>query len=193
VEISPGGISCARFTTDGRVRINSATLTTGNIFSVKSSSTVGTFPAIRVESRTSTASTVEIGTTGGGNGFITIFSSGGNNIDLQTGTSYFPGNLNAGQTSGNAARMHVKGSGTTSSTTALRVDNSSGTARFTVRDDGAFAFAGGTVAVAETGWSDFTNLTALRTCDVNTVTLQELARIVGTLIQAQKAKGIVAT
>jgi hypothetical protein len=87
------------------------------------------------------------------------------------------------------ARLQVRGAGT-STGVGLLVENSSGTARFTVRDDGAFAFAGGTVAVAETGWTTFSNLTALRTCDVNTVTLQELARIVGTMIQADKAKGL---
>jgi hypothetical protein len=108
------------------------------------------------------------------------------------------GNIGVGYNSGAAvfsvsvqptARLQIRGAGTTTGVTLL-VENSSGTARFTVRDDGAFAFAGGTVAVAETGWTTFSNLTALRTCDVNTVTLQELARIVGTMIQADKAKGL---
>jgi hypothetical protein len=89
------------------------------------------------------------------------------------------------------ARLQIRGAGTTTGVTLL-VENSSGTARFTVRDDGAFAFAGGTVAVAETGWTTFTNLTTDRTCDANATTVEELADILGTLIVALKNKGILA-
>jgi hypothetical protein len=88
------------------------------------------------------------------------------------------------------ARLQIRGAGTTTGL-ALLVENSSGTARFTVRDDGAFAFAGGTVAVAETGWTTFSNLTADRTCDANATTVEELADILGTLIVALKNKGII--
>jgi hypothetical protein len=89
------------------------------------------------------------------------------------------------------ARLQIRGAGTTTGV-ALLVENSSGTARFTVRDDGAFAFAGGTVAVAETGWTTFANLTTDRTCDANATTVEELADILGTLIVALKNKGIIA-
>jgi hypothetical protein len=89
------------------------------------------------------------------------------------------------------ARLQVRGAGT-STGVGLLVENSSGTARFTVRDDGAFAFAGGTVAVAETGWTTFTNITTDRTCDANATTVEELADILGTLIVALKNKGILA-
>ena len=89
------------------------------------------------------------------------------------------------------ARLQIRGAGTGTGV-ALLVENSSGTARFTIRDDGAFAFAGGTVAVAETGWTTFTNLTTDRTCDANATTVEELADILGTLIVALKNKGIIA-
>jgi hypothetical protein len=48
------------------------------------------------------------------------------------------------------------------------------------------------VAVAETGWTTFTNLTTDRTCDANATTVEELADILGTLIVALKNKGILA-
>jgi len=89
------------------------------------------------------------------------------------------------------ARLQIRGAGTGTGV-ALLVENSSGTARFTVRDDGAFAFAGGTVAAAETGWTTFANLTTDRTCDANATTVEELADILGTLIVALKNKGIIA-
>ena len=89
------------------------------------------------------------------------------------------------------SRLQIRGAGTTTGV-AILVENSSGTARFTVRDDGAFAFAGGTVAAAETGWTTFTNLTTDRTCDANATTVEELADILGTLIVALKNKGIIA-
>ena len=88
------------------------------------------------------------------------------------------------------ARLQIRGAGTTTGV-ALLVENSTPTARFTIRDDGAFAFAGGTVAVAETGWTTFTNLTTDRTCDANATTVEELADILGTLIVALKNKGII--
>ena len=88
------------------------------------------------------------------------------------------------------ARLQVRGAGTGTGV-ALLVENSSGTARFTVRDDGAFSFAGGTVAAAETGWTTFTNLTTDRTCDANATTVEELADILGTLIVALRNKGII--
>jgi hypothetical protein len=85
-----------------------------------------------------------------------------------------------------------RGSGTTSATTALLVQNSTPTANFTIRDDGGYAFRGGTVGVAQTGYTTFTNLTTDRTCDANATTVEELADILGTLIEDLKTKGIIA-
>jgi hypothetical protein len=90
------------------------------------------------------------------------------------------------------ARLHVQGSGTTSATTALLVQNSTPTANFTIRDDGGYAFRGGTVGLAQTGYTTFTNLTTDRTCDANATTVEELADILGTLIEDLKTKGIIA-
>jgi hypothetical protein len=87
--------------------------------------------------------------------------------------------------------LTVRGQGTSTNNTLL-VENSGGTARFTVRDDGGYAFAGGTVGAAQTGYTTFTNLTTDRTCDANATTVEELADILGTLIVDLKTKGIIA-
>ncbi|MCH9717778.1 MAG: hypothetical protein K0U52_11945, partial [Gammaproteobacteria bacterium] len=68
-----------------------------------------------------------------------------------SGTFYLSGRGNGlfiGSTSSDAsARLHVKGSGTTSSTDALLIENSAGTDLFTVRDDGSvYALGSGAVA-----------------------------------------------
>jgi hypothetical protein len=89
------------------------------------------------------------------------------------------------------ARLQIRGAGTGTGV-ALLVENSSGTARFTVRDDGAFSFGAVTPTAVETGWTNFTNLTTDRTCDANATTVEELADILGTLIVALKNKGILA-
>jgi hypothetical protein len=126
------------------------------------------------------------------------FATTANGGTSRTGKMWINGDGNVGI--GNAvfsvsvaptARVQIRGAGTGTGVTLL-VENSSGTARFTVRDDGAFAFAGGTVAVAETGWTTFTNITTDRTCDANATTVEELADILGTLIVALKNKGILA-
>jgi hypothetical protein len=100
------------------------------------------------------------------------------------------GILNSAPTS--TTSLTVRGQGTSTNNTLL-VENSGGTARFTVRDDGGYAFAGGTVGVAQTGYTTFTNLTTDRTCDANATTVEELADILGTLIVDLKTKGIIAT
>jgi len=87
--------------------------------------------------------------------------------------------------------LTVRGQGTGTGISLL-VENSAGTARFTVRDDGAYAFAGGTVGAAQTGYTTFTNLTTDRTCNANATTVDELADILGTLIEDLKTKGIIA-
>ena len=66
-----------------------------------------------------------------------------------SGTFYLSGRGNGlfiGSTSSDAsARLHVKGSGTTSSTTALLVENSSGTDLLKVTDDGKATFENGLI------------------------------------------------
>jgi hypothetical protein len=88
-----------------------------------------------------------------------------------------------------SARHQVRGLGTSSGLTAL-FEDSTGGALMTVRDDGAWALKGGTVAVSETGWS-ITNHSARRTFDTTTVTLQQLAEVVGTVILALRDKGVI--
>lgn len=99
------------------------------------------------------------------------------------------GIMNSAPTS--TTSLTVRGQGTSTNNTLL-VENSAGTARFTVRDDGGYAFAGGTVGAAQTGYTTFTNLTTDRTCDANATTVEELADILGTLIVDLKTKGIIA-
>jgi hypothetical protein len=83
------------------------------------------------------------------NNYITVFAGGNVNIgganptdagfklDVN-GTGRFSGNV---QITGSASNsLLVKGSGTTSSTTSLRVENSAATARLTILDDGTSAF-----------------------------------------------------
>jgi hypothetical protein len=98
------------------------------------------------------------------------------------------GILNTAPTS--TTSLTVRGQGTGTNET-IRVENSSGTARFVVRDDGGYSFAGGTVGLAQTGYTTFTNLTTDRTCDANATTVEELADILGTLIVDLKTKGII--
>ena len=91
----------------------------------------------------------------------------------------------------NTNGLTIRGQGTTTALLFL-AETSAGTARFTVRDDGAYAFAGGTVGAAQTGYTTFTNLTTDRTCNANATTVDELADILGTLIVDLKTKGIIA-
>jgi hypothetical protein len=61
------------------------------------------------------------------------------------------GNLSLGTTSAISARLNVRGSGATSATTALRVENSAGTARLTILDDGTSAFNTNALYVSGSG------------------------------------------
>lgn len=92
-------------------------------------------------------------------------------------------------TSVSGARLRVRGLGTSSGLTAL-FEDSTGGALLTIRDDGAWALRGGTVALSETGWS-ITNPVTRRTFDPATVTLQQLAETVGTLVLALRDKGVI--
>lgn len=73
------------------------------------------------------------------NGYY-FYNAGGGNILTAGGVSMmsFDSLLNVGiaVSSSIGARLHVRGAGTTSATTAFRVDNSNATASFVVRDDG---------------------------------------------------------
>ena len=87
--------------------------------------------------------------------------------------------------------LNIRGTTATSSESALRLWNSNSVTTFQVRNDGAFAFFGGTLGLADSGWTQFTNLTTLKTGDANTLTLSQLCDIVGTLINALRTKGII--
>ena len=90
------------------------------------------------------------------------------------------------------ARGHFKASTSDNAAYGLKVDDSSSANLLSVRNDGAYAFKGGTIGLAQTGYTTFTNLSTDRTCDADTVVVAELADIVGTLIEDLKLKGLVA-
>jgi hypothetical protein len=108
-----------------------------------------------------------------------------------TAANYLAGDTAIGTTTTSGGRLTVRGSGTTSAANSLLVEDSAGTDTFVVRNDGGYAFKGGTVGVAQTGYTTFINLTTDRTCDANATTVEELADILGTLIEDLKTKGII--
>jgi len=89
------------------------------------------------------------------NGFLTLAQTGNRNIEVNPGGYVIVSNYTAGFNvtskicagSGSAldAQMGVKGSGSTSATTSLLVQNSSGTAALTTKDDLTTTF-GGTIS-----------------------------------------------
>lgn len=107
-------------------------------------------------------------------------------------------NVGSGGVTAPAGRLEIKGAGTTTGLT-LRLTDSAGNVNLDVRDDGAFAFRGGTVAVADTGWTDSTtNYSALRNLgfDFTGVTATDanfrlLARFGEALMRAAKARGFI--
>lgn len=108
------------------------------------------------------------------------------------------GGVSIGTTVSGAAAQ-IRGAGTTTGLSLL-VENSAGTARLTVRDDGAFAFAGGTVSTAASGFtpntSGFVQTTSLTSLgDLSTVTATDanfrvLAKLVETLARELVKKGV---
>lgn len=95
-----------------------------------------------------------------------------------------------GSTVSGSGRLVVRSLGATSGTNVSVFEDSAGVSLLTLRSDGGFAFKGGTVGLAESGWTTFSNLSADRTCDANATSVDELADIVGTLIEALKTKGV---
>lgn len=89
-------------------------------------------------------------------------------------------------------RVEIVGAGATSATTSLLIQDNASASLLTIRNDGGFAFKGGTVGVAQTGYTTPTNLTTDRTFDANATTVDELADVLGTLIEDLKTKGIIA-
>lgn len=109
---------------------------------------------------TSSTATVGFGLTSALNaGQTTIRGSGVDTVGALTiqnsgGTAVFTV-LNGGTTgvgeNNPSARLHVKGSGATSATTALRVENSSAATRLTILDDGTSAFNTSHLYVSSSG------------------------------------------
>lgn len=89
------------------------------------------------------------------------------------------------------AKVHIMGADATSGNTALLVEDSTGADLFAVRNDGAFAFKGGTIGLAQTGYN-ISNVVTDRIYDANATTLDEIADVLGTLINDLKTKAIIA-
>lgn len=104
---------------------------------------------------------------------------------------YLAGNLRIGVNSG-GSQLRVRGTGTSSAANAGLFEDSAGTALLTLRNDGGWALKGGTVGLAQTGYTTFANLTTVRTLDANATTVEELADVVGTMIEDFKTKGLIA-
>jgi len=99
---------------------------------------------------------------------------------------------NIGNVDSPSARLHIRGAGTTSSTLGLLVEDSAGTAGFTVRGDGAFAFKGGTVGLAQSGYT-LSNYSTRRTLDGSSYTQDQLKDLVLTFMNDMTTKGIITT
>lgn len=190
--LQTAGVTRVAIGTTGLIAVNGATAPTSTPLSVKAINPNGDHTGIRLESAGATSSIVEIGGTTSNNGAIRVISTAAGTVSIQADNTHFPVNVGIGRGTGTfspVGRLHVRGVGS-GATIICRLENSSAIARFIVRDDGAFSFNASPTAV-ETGWTDFTNLTADRTCDANATTVEELADILGTLIIALKNKGII--
>lgn len=97
------------------------------------------------------------------------------------------------------ARLHSKGTTANDTAIALLVEDSAAVDLFTVRNDGAFAFKGGTVGLADSGWLDSaTNYIATRTLGfdfatvvANDANFRTMALMLETLMRADKARGVI--
>jgi len=100
------------------------------------------------------------------------------------------GNFAIGTTTTTGARFTVRGSGTSNTASSLLIQDSANASLLTIRNDGGFAFKGGTVGLAQTGWTT-SNVTTDRTLDANSTTLDEVADVLATLIEDLKTKAII--
>jgi len=74
---------------------------------------------------------------------IRLMIGGSNKVLMQNANTIINSPVSIGQATAPSARLHIKGSGTTSATTSLLVQNSAGTDMFKVTDDGATEFGTG--------------------------------------------------
>jgi hypothetical protein len=90
---------------------------------------------------------------------------------------------------GASAALTLIGGDSGSGTISLLVNGS--TSRLVVNNTG-IGFFGTTPAARSTGWTTFSNLVSDKTCDANATTVEELADILGTLIEQLKTHGLIA-
>lgn len=85
-------------------------------------------------------------------------------------------------------RLRIGSAASSSSTFAVLISNAENTTLFSLRNDGAFAFRGGTVAIPST--YTVTNPTVNRSINVTGITTGQVAQVLGTLISDLQARGI---
>ncbi len=92
--------------------------------------------------------------------------------------NYFKESNGIGLTSGGSARLHVRGSGTTSATTALLVQNSTATELFKVADNGAWNFNGDGIVKGSGNTSGTTALTVQNSDGTTILTVRNDNRVI---------------
>ena len=91
-------------------------------------------------------------------------SSGSGILDFNSSNFQFPtNNVDFGTSTALGARVGIKGSGSTSATTSLLVQDSAGTERFRIYDNGTISFGGGTLSSIGTAFATTTAVTNINT------------------------------
>lgn len=115
---------------------------------------------------------------------VTVQPTGGSGTDIAGAPLIVAG----GKGTGNAAGGNVKIQTSTAGASGTTLQTLATVAEF---GPGTLGFYGVTPVARDTGWTTFTNLSTDRTCDANATTVDELADILGTLIEKLKATGII--
>lgn len=126
----------------------------------------------------------------------TITSVVGNQINLsnnvtQTVNGDFVTNTSVTYTASDIPDYRALSASVGNSVTQKAIDVREGTTPlFQVAGDGSYAFKGGTLAPAQTGWT-ITNPTTSRSIDVASASLNDVRHVIGTLLQDLINKGII--
>lgn len=143
-------------------------------------STLGTYIATVVESA-------------GGNSYGMKFYTRKNFSTGQTSKLYIKANGDIAIGDGlldPTARLHVKGPTADSSVVVLKLNDINGGNLLSVRGDGGYAFKGGTIGPAQTGYS-MINYTATRSIIADVATLPDAINFLCTLADDLRTKGII--
>ena len=168
-----GTLSGARTITMSGNQLNLNQSSTGNYIKMDAP-TANASPTF-IDGRRNGATRAKFGLNSG-SGRLELFHFGSTKyVDLNPGglINYFLTDTAIGNTTA-SARLHVKGSGSTSATTSLLVENSSGTDILTVADDGVVKIDGQAYSTIETGVVISSNI------DFNQGNVQEVTLVAST-------------